>query len=588
MVFILLLPSLAGAAVETTTITGKVVMPNGVVASAGNITATLSAPGSTTDLATSQKWQVGGRFTGTIAVDGTVTGLVLVPNDAITPAGTYYTVVINVTAPTRDARTFLWSVTTAPDPVTIGAITRLDQPPSLTEILDNNSDVTYTGSLADEQCLVVDVPGNIWTNKTCPVGAIALDALTDVTLTTPAIGSVLVKSAGDWLDGQVDLADPDAVTGVLPDANVADTLTASNYLPLAGGTMTGLETVRDSGPSLTLPKSASFSVKDSAIRFNSRSGFTSGPWTIANSDLVTGSGSEDHTLQFCYNCEPGISVSPGSSSTLDRITSGEHALRWGFESGFCGGGCDPLTKSGLVEFNLDVDRDTTGAVVTDARPYFFTYDMDNRKSRISVGDLADPNSIYFEMSGLPLRGTADFAFGSRDAPALFWKVTAGSPGSLGLVGSLILSPNTGYNNTTASGVISMEGSHLNIAPGRVAEGGALGDLYFGLYRNFDSIFGNTASNSAHVSIDGVADEVQLSLQGHSTQTTPLVTVETSAGTDIITVHNSGVVRFEPLISPPASCVQGDVYVDTSGAFCVCVTAGTPGTWNNAVATGTCA
>jgi len=56
-----------------------------------------------------------------------------------------------------------------------------------------------------------------------PFAALALDDLTDVTITAPATGAVLVKSAGDWVDGQVDLADADAVTGVLPKANMAAT-----------------------------------------------------------------------------------------------------------------------------------------------------------------------------------------------------------------------------------------------------------------------------------------------------------------------------------------------------------------------------
>jgi len=51
-----------------------------------------------------------------------------------------------------------------------------------------------------------------------------LNDLSDVTLTTPAVGATLVKSAGNWVDGQLDLADADAVTGLLPDANVAATI----------------------------------------------------------------------------------------------------------------------------------------------------------------------------------------------------------------------------------------------------------------------------------------------------------------------------------------------------------------------------
>jgi hypothetical protein len=55
-------------------------------------------------------------------------------------------------------------------------------------------------------------------------GAAALDDLTDVTITTPAVGATLVWNGSAWVDGQVDLADSDAVTGVLPDANIASTI----------------------------------------------------------------------------------------------------------------------------------------------------------------------------------------------------------------------------------------------------------------------------------------------------------------------------------------------------------------------------
>ena len=51
-----------------------------------------------------------------------------------------------------------------------------------------------------------------------------LNDLTDVTITTPATGAVMIKSAGDWIDGQLDLADADARTGILPDANIASTI----------------------------------------------------------------------------------------------------------------------------------------------------------------------------------------------------------------------------------------------------------------------------------------------------------------------------------------------------------------------------
>lgn len=50
-------------------------------------------------------------------------------------------------------------------------------------------------------------------------GATTLDGLTDVTITTPAAGAVLKYDGSAWINGQVDLADTDAVTGILAIGN---------------------------------------------------------------------------------------------------------------------------------------------------------------------------------------------------------------------------------------------------------------------------------------------------------------------------------------------------------------------------------
>jgi len=112
------------AAVETTTVQGKVLAPNGAAFTSGTITAVLSAAGTTDDAGTSQR--VAMRETGSIDPNGTITGLVLVPNDVITPSSTYYTVTFSVKAPIYGSWTELWSVATAPDPIDVGDITRLD------------------------------------------------------------------------------------------------------------------------------------------------------------------------------------------------------------------------------------------------------------------------------------------------------------------------------------------------------------------------------------------------------------------------------------------------------------------------------
>ena len=140
----------AFAAVQTTAINGKIIAPDGTAVTAGRIEARLNQPGSTPDLSTGASWRVGGPFAGTIAADGTVTGLALVPNDAITPAGTYYVVTISVTAPRVERWEEKWSVTTAPDPVAVGAITRLEVAPGIVvgNYVSFGAQSDYTGGAA--------------------------------------------------------------------------------------------------------------------------------------------------------------------------------------------------------------------------------------------------------------------------------------------------------------------------------------------------------------------------------------------------------------------------------------------------------
>ena len=70
-----------------------------------------------------------------------------------------------------------------------------------------------------------DDAANDETDCDVPAAPNSLTDLADVTITTPATGATLVYDGADWIDGQLDLADADAVTGVLPDANVSDDLT---------------------------------------------------------------------------------------------------------------------------------------------------------------------------------------------------------------------------------------------------------------------------------------------------------------------------------------------------------------------------
>lgn len=82
------------------------------------------------------------------------------------------------------------------------------------------------------------------TNKaikfTATATAPSLDDLTDVTITSPATGATLIYNGSGWVDGQVDLADGDAVTGTLPIGNGGTGQTsASNAINALVPTQTG-------------------------------------------------------------------------------------------------------------------------------------------------------------------------------------------------------------------------------------------------------------------------------------------------------------------------------------------------------------
>jgi hypothetical protein len=111
-------------AVETTTIAGKIYQPSGAAytTAQGSLVASLSKPGRATDGASTSV--VAGRILGTIAANGDVS-IVLVPNDVISPAATYYMVYFSLVGPTPMSWMEKWSVVTTPDPIALGAVTRL-------------------------------------------------------------------------------------------------------------------------------------------------------------------------------------------------------------------------------------------------------------------------------------------------------------------------------------------------------------------------------------------------------------------------------------------------------------------------------
>ena len=113
------------------------------------------------------------------------------------------------------------------------------------------------------------------------------------------------------------------------------------------------------------------------------------------------------------------------------------------------------------------------------------------------------------------------------------------------------------------------------------------------------VIGTAQKNSSKLTVDGQADVVQATIQGHSTQTTntELFIVEDSTGQDIFAVNDdtvdnivvgaagttgtiSGtgtyveiddVLYITPVASPPIACTTnaGIIYHDTSGTLCIC-------------------
>jgi hypothetical protein len=108
-------------AVETTRITGLVITPAGTPATGGKMRIRLSGPGKVEDGAVTQK--IGGNVEVAIGSNGAV-DFVLVPNDAILPAGTVYHVQFETPSGFRWSEH--WSLATAPDPIEIGDITQVN------------------------------------------------------------------------------------------------------------------------------------------------------------------------------------------------------------------------------------------------------------------------------------------------------------------------------------------------------------------------------------------------------------------------------------------------------------------------------
>lgn len=117
-------------AVVTVTISGHVLAPDGSAPTSGRITAKLSSSGSTLDGAESVR--VAAEVTEDLGTGGSLS-FGLVPNDAITPSGTYYlvTFIVGLANGRRAQWAERWQLTSADLTLDIGAVPRLDAVPGL-------------------------------------------------------------------------------------------------------------------------------------------------------------------------------------------------------------------------------------------------------------------------------------------------------------------------------------------------------------------------------------------------------------------------------------------------------------------------
>lgn len=117
-------------AVVTVTISGHVLAPDGSAPTSGRITAKLSSSGSTLDGAESVR--VAAEVTEDLGTGGSLS-FGLVPNDAITPSGTYYlvTFIVGLANGRRAQWAERWQLTSSDLTLDIGAVPRLDAVPGL-------------------------------------------------------------------------------------------------------------------------------------------------------------------------------------------------------------------------------------------------------------------------------------------------------------------------------------------------------------------------------------------------------------------------------------------------------------------------
>ena len=142
--------------------------------------------------------------------------------------------------------------------------------------------------------------------------------------------------------------------------------------------------------------------------------------------------------------------------------------------------------------------------------------------------LDDSNEAQAQFAEIEI-AASDVNSASKDAAFMFYGMTGNS-----LIRYLILGSSGGtlgfhYNDGNGNADFRLDGDNQ--------------DNMFFMDASVDHITIGSQVNLALFGIDGFADEIQLLVQGHSTQTGPIFTVETSAGTDVFSVGATTVGFF---------------------------------------------
>ena len=150
-----------------------------------------------------------------------------------------------------------------------------------------------------------------------------------------------------------------------------------------------------------------------SITFDTTGAMVAAPWSIQT--MSAGTSDHDNVLLTTYNLKHNR-----QTGRWERVVSGEHGIRFGMESRWTT--ADPSTERGLFEWNLQIERALTGALLFDRAPFYLSYDFDNSKLIMTLGDDADTNNSLTVHAFLTVdkKDTVnDFAFRVRNGSSWF-------------------------------------------------------------------------------------------------------------------------------------------------------------------------